>query len=385
MKKSPILIRGLMCMFITLFLVVNFAWSAEEKPYKVGVSLEITGAASFLGEPERNTLMMIEERVNKEGGINGHPLKLIIYDNATDSTKHVMALKRLIEQDEVVAIIGPSTSGNTLAGIPITDKAAVPSISLAASIKIVEPVKKWVFKTPKTDALNITKLLGHAKKMGFKKVAIIYSDSGYGVSGKEEFDKIAPKMGFTIVASETFGDKDTDMTAQLTKIKASGAEAIIAYSASPAGSIICKNHKQLGMKARLYHSTGWASQQYVDLAGDAANGVLLSSGRLLVMDQIPYWSPYLPVLELYKTEYESKFKLKLNEFGGHAWDAMMMILKALEKVGPDKAKIRDEIENTKNFLGINGYFNYTPKDHNGLDLSSFVMIEVVNQKFKLIE
>ncbi len=384
MEKSSILKRGIMWLLVFSFMVAP-VWAADKKPYVVGASLEITGAASFLGEPERNTLAMIEERVNKEGGIDGHPLKLILYDNATDSTKHVMALKRLIEQDQVVAIIGASTSGNTLAGIPIIEKAAVPSISLAASIKIVEPVKKWVFKTPKTDALNITKLLNHAKKMGVKKVAIIHSDSGYGVSGTEEFDKIAPKMGFTIVASESFGDKDTDMTAQLTKIKASGAEAIIAYSASPAGSIICKNHKQLGIKAKLYHSTGWASQQYVDLAGDAANGVLLSSGRFLVMDQIPYWSPYLPVLEMYKNDYESKFKLKVNEFGGHARDAIMMILKALEKVGPDKTKIRDEIENTKNFLGINGYFNYSPKDHNGLDLSSFVMIEVVNQKFKMIE
>jgi len=384
MEKSSMLRWGTACLLIFSLSIVPVG-AAEKKPHKVGVSLEITGAASFLGEPERNTLVMIEERVNKEGGINGHPLKLIIYDNATDSTKHVMALKRLIEQDEVVAIIGASTSGNTLAGIPIIEKAAVPSISLAASVKIVEPVKKWVFKTPKTDALNITKLLTHAKKMGYKKVAIIHSDSGYGVSGKEEFDKIAPKMGFTIVGSETFGDKDTDMTAQITKIKASGAEAIVAYSASPAGSIICKNHKQLGMKARLYHSTGWASQQYVDLAGDAANGVFLSSGRFLVMDQIPYWSPYLPVLEMYKNDYENKFKLKVNEFGGHAWDAIMIIMKALEKVGPDKDKIRNEIENTKNFLGINGYFNYSPTDHNGLDLSSFVMIEVVNQKFKLIE
>ena len=383
--KRTILKAGIVCTLIVYLSVANLVGAAEKKPYKVGASLDISGPASFLGEPERNTLVMMQEKINLGGGINGHPLELIIYDNATDTTKHVMATKRLIEQDQVLAIIGPSTSGNSLAGIPVIEKAGLPNISLGASIKIVQPVKKWVFKTVKSDALNLTKMLTHAQKMGAKKVAMIYADTSYGVSGKEEFDKIAPKLGFTIVASETYGDKDTDMTAQLTKIKASGAEVIMVWSGSPAGSIICKNVKQLGIKAKLYHSTGWASQQYVDLAGDSANGVLLSAGRFLVMDQIPYWNPYRPVLEMYKNDFETKFKLKVNEFGGHAWDAMALILKALEKVGPDKAKIRDEIEKTKNHLGINGNFNFSPTDHNGLDLSSFVMIEVENQKFKLIE
>lgn len=383
MKKWVV---GFAILFIfTLSLSLIHSQAAEKKPYKVGASLEITGAASYLGEPQRNTLMMLEEKINKEGGINGHPLKMIIYDNASESTKHVMGLKRLIEQDEVVSIIGASTSGNTLAGIPIIEKAAIPSISLAASGKIVEPVKKWVFMTPKTDTMNVTKLLTHAKKMGFKKAALIHSDSGYGMSGKEQFEQIAPKMGFSIVAMESFGDKDSDMTTQLTKIKAKEAEAIIAYSASPAGSIIVKNWKQLGMKAKIYHSLGWASQEYVDLAGDSANGVFLSAGRMLVIDQIPYWSPFRPILETYRRDYEEKYKLKFNEFGGHAWDATMLIASALEKYGEDKEKIRGHIENTKNFLGVNGYFNFSPEKHNGLDLSALVMIEVVDKKFKLAE
>lgn len=385
MKK--ILVRGYVLAFICAlsFSMAHSVWAAEKAPFKIGAALEITGPASYLGEPARNTLVMLEEKINKGGGINGHPLKLIIYDNATDSTKHVMGLKRLIEQDEVAAIIGPMTSGNTLAGIPIIEKASVPSISLAASNKIAEPVKKWIFMTPKTDTMNITKLLTHAKSLGLKKAALLHSDSGYGMSGKEQFEIIAPKLGFSIVAMESFGDKDSDMTTQLTRIRASGAEAIVVYSGSPAGSIVVKNFKQLGMKAKLYHSLGWASQEYVDLAGEAANGVLLSAGRMLVLDQIPYWSPYRPLLEVYKRDYEEKYKLKLNEFGGHAWDAIMLIASSLEKVGQDRGKIRSHIENTKNFLGINGFYNFSPTRHNGLDLSDLVMMEVVNNKFKLIE
>jgi branched-chain amino acid transport system substrate-binding protein len=385
MKRCKSFKAGLSFLFVFLFVLPSAGLASEEKPYKVGVSMEITGGASFLGEPERNTLVMMEEQINKAGGINGHPVKLIIYDNGTDSTKHVMALKRLIEQDEVVAIIGPGTSGNTLAGIPIVEKAAVPTVSTASSIKIVEPVKKWVFNTANTDVINVKKILNHVRKLGLKKVAILYSDSGYGISAKETFDKIAPEMGFPIVASETFTDKDTDMTAQLTRIKASGAEAIFVATASPAGSIICKNYKQLGVSAKMYQSTGFASQQYVDLAGDAANGIFLAGGRFLVLDQLPSNSPYRPVLEKYKKEYESRFNLKVNEFGGQAHDAMMLVMNAMRKAGSDKAKIRDEIENTKNFLGVKGYFNMSPTNHNGLDERCLVMIEVMNKKFKFLE
>jgi branched-chain amino acid transport system substrate-binding protein len=383
--KGKSLRFALAFLLVLSFAFVYPAWAAERVPYKVGASLEISGPASFLGEPARNTLTMLEEKINKGGGINGHPLKLIIYDNASDSTKHVMALKRLIEQDEVAAIIGPMASGNSLAGNPILEKAAVPSISLAASNKIIDPVKKWIFMTPKTDTMNITKLLTHAKGLGFSKAALLHSDSGYGMSGKEQFEIIAPKLGFTIAAMESFGDKDSDMTTQLTKIRASGAEAIVVYSASPAGSIIVKNWKQLGMTAKLYHSLGWASQDYIDLAGDAANGVLLCAGRMLVLDQIQKSSPYKPVLETYKKDYEEKYKMKFNEFGGHAWDALMLIANSMKKVGADRAKIRENIENTKNFLGVNGYYNFSPTRHNGLDLKDLVMMEVRDKKFTLIE
>ena len=383
MKKKSISV-AILGLVMGLMLTPMNAW-AEKKPYKVGAVLAITGPASFLGEPERQTLELIKEKVNSQGGINGHPLELVIYDNGTEATKHVMAVKRLIEQDQVCAIIGPSTSGNTLAGIPIIEKAGVPAISCGASIKITKPVKKWVFSTPKADALNITKLLTHAKKMGYKKAAIIHSDSGYGKSGEEQFVKIAPAMGFEVVGVESFSDKDSDMTAQLTRLKAKGAEAIVAYSASPAGSLIVKNMKQLGMTAQLYHSTGWCSQKYIDLAGEAANGVMVCSGRFLVMDQLPYWSSYRPLLQFYKQDYQEKFNLTVNEFGGHSWDAMMLILNALEKFGDDRAKIRDSIENTRNFLGINGIFNFGPDKHMGLDLNSYVMMRVEDMKFKLVE
>lgn len=386
MKKNEILKWGILCLFILSLSVVHFVGAAEKTPYKVGVSLDVTGPASFLGEPERNTLVMIEERVNREGGINGHPLKLIIYDNATDTSKHVMNLKRLIEQDKVCAILGGSTSGVSLAGIPVVEKAQIPNICFAASIKVVEPVKKWVFKTLKTDKTSISAGLVYGKKLGFKKVAFMHGDTSAGISALDEFEKLAPQMGFTVVGIEAFGDKETDMTSQLTKIRAKNPDFIFAYPASPAGSAISKNWKMLGIKARLMQGTGYASQEYIDLAGEAGNGVLVTSGRFIISDQIPFWSPYKPVLELYKNSYMEKYKgIKVNEFGGHAWDGMMVLLMALEKSGDDPAKIRDNIENTKNFFGVNGLYKFSPTDHCGLGPDSCVIVEVQNQKFKLLD
>jgi branched-chain amino acid transport system substrate-binding protein len=351
------------------------------EPYKVGAVFAITGPAAWLGEPERNTVKMIQEQVNAQGGINGHPLEIIIEDTVGEEAKAVMAVQKLINRDNVLAIVGPTRSGTTMAVIPIIEKAEVPLVSCAAAEAIVNPVKKWVFKTPQKDSDAAIRIYEKMKEMNISKVAIITATEGFGMEGRKQLTQLAPKYGITIVADETYGPKDTDMTAQLTKIKGTDAQAIVNWSIVPGQATIIKNRKQLGMTIPLFQSHGFGNIKYARAAGDAADGVLFPAGRLLVADSLPDNHPQKALLEKYKNDYETKFKGDVSTFGGHAYDALTLVVAALRAVGPDRAKIRDYIENTKNFVGTGGVFNFSPEDHTGLTKDAFEMITIKSGKF----
>lgn len=351
------------------------------EPYKVGAVFAITGPAAWLGEPERNTVKMIQEQVNAQGGINGHPLEIIIEDTVGEEAKAVMAVQKLINRDNVLAIVGPTRSGTTMAVIPIIEKAEVPLVSCAAAEAIVNPVKKWVFKTPQKDSDAAIRIYEKMKEMNISKVAIITATEGFGMEGRKQLTQLAPKYGITIVADETYGPKDTDMTAQLTKIKGTDAQAIVNWSIVPGQATIIKNRKQLGMTIPLFQSHGFGNIKYARAAGDAADGVLFPAGRLLVADSLPDNHPQKALLEKYKNDYETKFKGDVSTFGGHAYDALTLVVAALRAVGPARAKIRDYIENTKNFVGTGGIFNYSAEDHTGLTKDAFEMITIKSGKF----
>lgn len=360
--------------------------AAEKKePYKVGAIFAITGGASWLGEPERNTALMIEEQINMGGGINGHPLQMIIEDTVGDETKTVNAVKKLIYRDNVLAIIGPSRSGTTMAIIPIVEKAKVPLISCAAAESIVSPVKKWVFKTPQKDSDAVRRIYEYMNKKGISKIAIITGTTGFGDQGRKQLKKLAPEYGITIVADETYGPKDTDMTAQLTRIRATDAQAIVNWSIVPAQAIVAKNMHQLGMKIPLFQSHGFGNIRYVEAAGKAAEGIIFPAGRLLAVSTLPDSHPQKEVLLRYKWEYETRFGEEVSTFGGHAWDALWLVIKALREVGPDREGIRDYIENVKGFVGTGGIFNFSPQDHNGLTKEAFEMLTVKGGKFVVLE
>jgi len=349
--------------------------------YKVGAVFAVTGPAAWLGTPERNTARMIEEKINAAGGINGYPLELIIEDTVGDPTKTVTAVKKLITKDEVLAIVGPSRSGTTLAVIPIVEEAEVPLVSCAAAEAIVVPVKRWVFKTPQKDSDAAIRIYEYMNEQEISKIAIITGTTGFGDQGRKQLKKIAPDFGITIVADETYGPEDTDMTAQLTKIKAIEAEAVVNWSIVPGQVIVAKNMRQLGMKIPLFQSHGFGNIKYAQTAGEAGEGIIFPCGRLLAVDTLPDDHPQKQVLAQYKKEYESKFNEDVSTFGGHAWDGLQLIIAALEEVGPDREKIRDYLENTKNFVGTGGVFNFSPEDHNGLTKDAFEMLTVKNEKF----
>lgn len=373
-----------MC-FVSMLLVLLVGTVFAAPPIKIGAILSVTGPASFLGEPERNTALMMVEEINKAGGINGRKIELIVYDTQGDATKAVQAVNRLIKSDKVVAIIGDSTTGNSMAVIPVVEKAKVPIISCAAGSKITDPVKKWVFKTAQNDSLAVMKIFEHMNEKKIKKIAIITVSDGFGASGREQLKLKAADFGIEIVLDETYGPKDTDMTAQLTKIRGSAAQAIVCWGTNPGPAVVARNVKQLGIKLPLFMSHGVSSKKFIELAGEGAEGIILPSGRVIVADQLPDSDPQKKALLSYVNNYKKHFNVEGDHFGGHAWDAIMLIKEAIERGGDTPAAIRDQLEKTKNFAGIGGIFNYSEQDHAGLTKDAFVLVQIKKGDWKLIK
>jgi branched-chain amino acid transport system substrate-binding protein len=349
-----------------------------QEPIRIGAFLSVTGPAAFLGDPEQKTLEMYVERLNAAGGINGRKVALTVYDDAGDAEKARTFTKRLIEQDKVDVIVGGSTTGTTMAAVPLVEQAQVPFISLAGAVVIIEPAKKWVFKTPHTDRMACEKIFTDVKARQLTKVALISGTGGFDKSMRAECVKVAPKYGVEIVADETYGASDTDMTAQLTKIRGTqSVQAVLNAGFGQGPAIVTRNYRQLGMTAPLYQSHGVASKEYVKLSGDAAEGVRLPAAALLVADILPDADPQKKVVVAYKSEYETKYKSDVSTFGGHAYDGLMLAIDAVRRAGStDKAKVREALEATRGYVGTGGVVNMSADDHMGLDLTAFQMLEV---------
>lgn len=356
-------------------------------PIKIGSVLSVTGPAAFLGDPELKTLQLYVDDINKKGGVLGRQLQLVHYDDGSDANKANSFGKRLIEDDKVDILVGGTTTGSTMSIVPLAEKAGVPFISLAGAVVIVEPVKKWVFKTPHTDRMAAEKVFEDMKKRGITKVALLSETSGFGQSGKKETEAVAGKYGITLVANETYGPKDTDISPQLTKIKATpGVQAVFVFGLGQGPAIVTKNYKQLGITLPMYQSHGVASDEYLKLSGPAAEGVRLPSPAQLIPGKLPANDPQKPIVNAYEAAYKAQYKDDVSTFGGYAYDGLMLAVDAIKKAGStDKAKVRDALESTKGFVATSGTFNMSPTDHMGLDLSAFRMLEVKGGDWVIVQ
>lgn len=352
---------------------------------KIGAFLSVTGPASFLGDPELKTLQMYVEEINAAGGVNGRMLELFHYDDGGEAKNAVNFVKRLIQKDKVDILVGGSTSGTSLAVIESVEKDQVPFISLAGAVEIIEPVKPWVFKMPHTDRMAAAKIFEDMKKRNLTRIALISGDGGFDKSGRAQTLKLAPEYGIQIVADESYGNKDTDMTAQLTKIRASDAQAILNFGFGAGPAIVTKNVRQLGITLPLYQSHGVASKSFIELAGDAANGIRLPAAALLVAEKLPDSDPQKATLVAYKSKFEAKFG-PVSTFGGHAYDGLGIAVDAIKRAkSTDKAKVRDAIEQTKGFIGTGGIYNMSATDHLGLGLDAFKMLEIKGGDWVMVE
>lgn len=363
------------------------AANAAEDPIKIGSVLAVTGPASFLGDPEKKTLEMYVDKINAAGGVNGRPLELIVYDSGADPNKARTFATRLIEDDEVTAIVGGSATGSTMAMVPLVEEAEVPFISLAGAVVIIDPVKKYVFKTPHTDRMACQKIFEDMKANGYTKIGMISGTGGFGKSMRQQCLDVVGDYGIEVVADETYGPSDADMTPQLTKIKnTDGVQAVVNPGFGQGPAIVTRNYRQLGIDVPLYQSHGVASKSFIELAGDAANGVRLPAAALLVADKLPDSDPQKKVVVDYKTTYEDTTGEPVSTFGGHAYDGLMILVDAIKKAGStDPNAIRDAIEGTSGFIGTAGEVNMSPDDHLGLNVSAFKMLEIKDGDWTIVE
>lgn len=369
----------------TLTVLIGPAAAAD--PIKIGAVISKTGPAAFLGEPQQITLKHYTDKINKEGGVLGRLIELVIYDDASDANTSRTFATRLIENDAVVAAIGTSTTGGTLAIAPVFEDAKIPLVSLAAGIEITEPVRPYVFKTPHTDRMVCARIAADMKAHGFNSIALVTGTDGVGKSMRKECTDATAAKSITIVANESFNPKDVDMTPQLTKIKnTKGVDAVFVGGFGQSLSVVTRNYGQLGLTIPQYHTHGSASKTYIELAGPASEGVRLTGPLLIVADQLRDNDPLKPAAVEYAKTYRELTGKDVSTFGGYSYDALLLIVDAIKRAGSTKpSAIRDALEKTKNFPGVTGMFNMTPEDHLGINENSLYMVNIKNGDWVLAQ
>ena len=377
--------RAIILMALAMGIVQASTATAEDQALvKIGAIFAVTGPAANLGAPEARTLEMVVAACNAKGGIQGHRIELIVKDSGASPEKAVSFAKQLIEEEKVLAIIGPSTSGETMKIKNLCEEAGTLLISCAAAESIVNPLARYVFKTPQKDSDAVRRIFQQMQKMKISKIAVTSSNTGFGKAGKEQLEKIAPEFGIAIAVSDVYEKEATDLSSVVTKIKAADVQAVVNWSIEPAQSILAKNMRQLGLAIPLFQSHGFGNIRYVKAAGAAAEGIIFPAGRLLVADRLPDTHPQKALLQQYAREYQARFKEEASTFGGHAYDSFLILAKAVETAGADRAKLPAAIEGLKDLVGTAGIFSFSATDHNGLDRGAFEMLTVKDGKFAVL-
>lgn len=347
-------------------------------PVVVGAIVSATGPGAALGEQERNVLEMMETVINSQGGVLGRPLKIVIEDDKSDPKEAVTAANRLIDQEKSVALIAATISASTLAVKEITAAKGMPQMAMAAANDITDKAPtEWIWRTPQKDALAAARALTYvAEMLKVKKIAVLHDENAFGSSGSAEIVKSAPALGLEIVANESYKTNDTDLTAQLTKIKGSDPEALIVWGTNPGPALAAKNMKQLSMTIPYIGSHGIANKTFIELAADAAEGVVFPAGKLLVPSSITN-PDQKTVCDNFIHEYEVQFGSPPNTFAGYAFEAVMLLTDAMKRAGSTDAKaVQTALNATKNFWGPDGAYNYSETNHDGLVPEDMIMVKI---------
>lgn len=364
---------------------------AQQAPLKIGVVVSATGPAASLGIPERNTLVLLEEQVNRRGGVAGRPVQFVIIDDASDTTQAVRAARRLIQEEQVLAIIGPTITPASLGMIDPVAEAGVPKISMAANLEIVSPVdekRRWVFKTPQTEQQMSQPIVRDMAASGVKTAAYIGFNDAYGEGWARAFQAAAREAGIRVVASERFSRTDTSVAGQVLRILSRNPDAVLIGGSGTAPVLPQRTLRERGYRGLIYQTHGVANPDFLRVGGDVVVGTRLPAGPVLVFDQLPPDFPNRQVATSYVQQYEARFGIgSYSTFGGHAYDAWAILRPALERalrreqtgnLAAFRRVLRDELEGTRNVVGTHGIFNMSPSDHLGLRFNeAAVMVEIV--------
>jgi branched-chain amino acid transport system substrate-binding protein len=369
------------------------AQAADPKdPIKLGAFFALSGPNAPIGTPTKLVAEMVVDKINKEGGINGRKIVLVMGDTESDPAKAATIAKKFIHTDKVAAIIGPTSTGEGMNVKKIVEEAGIPTFMTVGGDPVIMGGEKlgsfnYVFKSPQRSSTAVKKLYGYLKDKKLTKVALLTASDPFGKDGVVWLEKLAPEFGLTLVAKESFGPKDIDMTAQLTKIKNADPQAIVVWTIGPAGAIIAKNKAQLGIKIPLFQCHGQPGPEYIQLAGKASEGDAMPATKLMAASELPDADPQKKVIQefikLYTDQYKFDKQFPINTHSGYAWDAIYIVANAMKKAGTDSKALRDAIEGTKGYVGVSGIYNLTPEDHNGLDVDSMVIVQVKDGKFTL--
>jgi branched-chain amino acid transport system substrate-binding protein len=353
----------------------------------VGVTLSTTGPAASLGIPEKNTIELLPTT------IAGQKVNWIVLDDASDTTRAVTNTRKLISEDKADVILGSTITPNSLAMVDIAAEAETPMISLAASARIIDPANprtRWIFKTPQNDSLMADAIVGHMKANGVKTLGYVGFNDAYGEGWLAEMKRATSAAGIAIVAEEKYNRNDASVTGQVLKLMAANADAILIAGAGTPAATPHKELKTRGYKGRIYQTHGVANADFLRVVGADGNGSFLPSGPMLVYEQLPDSNPIKKVAADYIGKYEARFGQR-STFGGHAWDASMLLQRAipeaLKKGQPGtkefRAALRDAIEDVKDAVGTHGVFTMTKTDHLGFDNRARVMLQIVDGKWVL--
>jgi branched-chain amino acid transport system substrate-binding protein len=359
--------------------------SMAAPPIKIGCVNPLSGRVAFAGIPSKKTLDMMAEELNKAGGISGRPIELIHYDTEGKEDVTVRVFNRLIQKDEVTAVIGPIESWTAMAVIPTIEKNEIPTIMHASGSMLVKPVRKWVFKIATQDELVLDKMLGHMKSTKIERVALVSSQDAFGEGGRDAILSLVNNYGLKIVFDERIAGDETDVTPILNKIKRTDAQAVVAWSSKRTPNVVTINYRQIALEQPLYISHAALGPDYLEGAGKHAEGVFTASSKFAGATELPDSDPNKKVILAYKEAFKKKYGEETNQFAAGAFDAFNILTAALKQAGDDKPKLRDAIEKTKGYVGTYGIFNYSPDDHAGLKKDAVIMYQVRGGVWKPIE